>query len=87
MPKWFRLVVTAVVIVVTASPVVIAPGLAESYGLERSTGSTIGALVSIVLFMAAGAGSIRIIRHREQRQVGTERGQLLKRHRKDGTNN
>ncbi len=78
MPKSLRYGLAAVVIAVALVPLFVMPGIAESLGWERSTGSTLGAWITIALFLIAGAVSVRIIRHREDRRSRAEVEQMLR---------
>lgn len=83
MPKWLRYLIAFVCIVAGLVPLVVAPGLAESYGWDRSDGSDMGALITIVWFVLAGWISRRIIRRQERRRLDREFGPILAQYRND----
>lgn len=76
-PKWLRYTTAAAAIIVGLLPLVFAPGLAEAQGWDRSTGSNIGALITLAYFAIVGAISVRIIRQQARREVGQEVNRLL----------
>lgn len=75
--KFVRLVLLLFLCALAISPVVIAPGIAESYGYDRSTGSSVGALIGMAAFALMGWVSIKIIRKQARREVGQEVNRLL----------
>lgn len=83
MPKPLRYLIATTCIVVGLVPLGIAPGLAESYGWDRETGSHIGAWISITWFVVGGRISLKIIRRRERHQIGVEVNELLAPYRDD----
>lgn len=76
-PKWLRYTTATVAIIVGLLPLVFAPGFAEAQGWDRSTGSNIGALITMVYFAIVGVVSMKIIRQQARREVGQEVNRLL----------
>lgn len=81
MPVSVRVVIVLIYIAFAISPVVVAPGIAESYGYDRSTGSVIGAIIGMALFGILISVSLNIIRRRARHELGTEMTRLLENHR------
>lgn len=77
MPRPLRIFLTLLLCLAAASPVFIAPGVAESYGYDRSTGSSVGALLTMVLFAIIGGISVKLLRKQARREVGQEVNRLL----------
>ena len=83
MPQWLRYLIAFICIAVGLVPLVIAPGLAESYGWDRSTGSNVGALITVTWFGLGGWISLKIIRRQEWHKLGGELNRLLEPYRDD----
>ncbi|GAB3283579.1 hypothetical protein [Parasphingorhabdus pacifica] len=87
MPKFLKLVLVLLLCAIGIAPLAIAPGVAESHGLERSTGSTIGALITMVWFGLMWWVSYKITRWQARRELGAEVNRLLEPYRDaDGGN-
>lgn len=87
MPEFLRLVIVLLLCAIGIAPLVIAPGIAESNGLERATGSTVGALITMAWFGLMGWISYKIIRRQARQELGEEVNRLLEPYRDaDGGN-
>lgn len=87
MPRPLQVGVAVIAIVVAIAPLIVAPAVAESVGMDRSTGSTIGALSTIVLFVTVGAMSRKVIRRNAERRFGSEMSEVLRPRADDQTDN
>lgn len=83
LPLWLRAILGVSLILLAAMPGLAGPGIAESYGLSRSTGSTIGGLISLVLFILCYLLGIRMSRYEARREVVQEMDKLLEPYRDD----
>ncbi len=86
LPKWARAIVVITLVLIAAVPGIIGPNLADSLGWGRGFGSNVGWLISVILFGLLFLLFRRMAQQEARYEVGTEMDQLLKRHRKDGTN-
>lgn len=87
MPRPLQVVTAAVAIVVAIAPLVVAPTVADSVGMDRSTGSTLGALITVALFVTIGAVSREVIRRKAERPFGSELNEAFRPYRDDRPNN
>lgn len=77
MLKALRVILVLVLVGVAVSPMFLGPGIAESYGLDRADGSSLGLLVSLPMLLIIGWVSLRILRRQARHEVGQEVNRVL----------